>query len=175
MRLYFSVIDCTLMELDARFGERCNSSYQVPTIMVSLMSKQMKPLLELIPDPVDENDLCHEVKVARHLTLSKRTATHNIFQQLHCYSAESCGYVQRSIPSAVQGSRMYTNLGASTAVRETSFVMLSRALEVGLTDEFLSLYVVTPSLQASTPKWPVSGCNANFVAGASRRGDARAI
>ena len=71
-QLYFSVIDSTLLELDARFGERCKP---VTTLGANgndfLDVKKMKPLLKLIPDPIIENDLYHKIEVAKSLILSK--------------------------------------------------------------------------------------------------------
>ena len=43
--------------------------------------KKKKPLLELIPDLIIENDLCHEVEVAKPLIISKITQGH-IFQNI---------------------------------------------------------------------------------------------
>ena len=67
-RLYLSVIDSTLLEL---FGE------PVYTALTTLSAngndfvdvKKMKPLLELIPDPIIENDLCQKVEVTKPLIL----------------------------------------------------------------------------------------------------------
>ena len=86
-RRYFSVIDSSLLELDARFGERCKPVYTALTTLSANGNdffdvKKMKPLFELIPDPIIENDLCHEGEVVKPLILSKITKGHNIFQNI---------------------------------------------------------------------------------------------
>ena len=71
---------------DARFGERCKPVYTALATLSAngndfLDVKTMKQLLELIPDPFIENDLCHEGETAKPLILSKITQGH-IFQNI---------------------------------------------------------------------------------------------
>ena len=62
---------------------RCKPVYTALTTLDDFLDvKTTKPLLELIPDPIIENDLCHEVEVTKPLILSKITQGNNVFQNI---------------------------------------------------------------------------------------------
>ena len=118
-RLYFFVIYSTLLELDARFGERCKPMYTALTTLSAngndfLDVKKKKPLLELIPDLIIENDLCHEVEVPKPLIISKITQGH-IFQNIAAVQKVVVTY-KEVFPMLYRVLSCAQTFGASTAV-----------------------------------------------------------
>ena len=129
---YFSFIDSTLLELDAQFGGRCEPVYAALTTLSAngndfLDVKKMTPLLELIPDPIIENDMCHEAEVAKPLIRSTITEGHNVFQNIAAVQKVVVTY-KEAFPMLRRVLPCTQTCGASTAVCEAGFSTLTRTL-----------------------------------------------
>ena len=85
------MIDATLLELTIRFGERCKPIYTALATRNAksddlLSLEKMKALLDLISDPVNEQELLHETQVAKPLTISQNCInSEDVFNNIHHY------------------------------------------------------------------------------------------
>lgn len=130
-RLFFSVLDSALMEIDSRFGERSQPYVRaltglLPESNVFLDFTTLKPLIDLVN--INETQLQCELKVAKPL-IELRTANSPQPTFFKLNNAMKALYPFREgFPTLYRLFACASTFGTSTAVCENSFSCLTRML-----------------------------------------------
>jgi len=130
-RLFYSVLDSALMEIDSRFGERSQPYVRaltglLPGSSAFLDISILKPLVDLVH--INETQLQHEMKVAKPLIeLRTATSTEHTFFELN--NAMKVLYpFRKGLPTLYRLFASASTFGTFTAVCENSFSCLTRML-----------------------------------------------
>ena len=120
-RLFFSVIDATLLELTTHFGERCKPIYTALATRNAkfddfLSLEKMKALLNLISDSVNELELFHETQVAQPLIISQNCInSEDVFNNIASLQRFMLTY-NEAYPQVYKVLACVQTIGALTAV-----------------------------------------------------------
>jgi hypothetical protein len=131
-RLFFSVLDTALMEIDSRFGERSQPYIRAMTGLLPGSSafldfSILKPLVNLVK--INETQLQYEIQVAKPLIESRTVTSSNIPTFYKLNDAMKVLYPFREgFPTLYRLFAYASTFGTSTAVCENSFSCLTRML-----------------------------------------------